>query len=87
VSEYVDHHTLTAPRLAVLRAIARGECPAVNRNRIAWLVRHGFLKKISKPLEPPQHQLTELGWQRVGECEASDGIALSAEVGYVAGSK
>ncbi len=63
---YADHHTLTASRLAQLQAVARGERPQINRARLCWYLREGYLERGGPAGDRPQFRLTDKGWKATG---------------------
>jgi hypothetical protein len=66
VTVYADHHTLTSERLHQLQAVARGERPQINRARLRWYLREGYLEPGTADGTRPQFALTDKGWRATG---------------------
>ncbi len=63
---YADHHTLTASRLTQLQEVGRGQRPQINRSRLCWYLREGYLERGASDGGRPQFHLTDKGWEATG---------------------
>lgn len=63
MSGYHDHDTLTSARREQLLEIARGKHPRLNRARINWYLRQGYLERSPAAGTEPLYRLADRGWE------------------------